>query len=259
MSTRKDDKLNRLLTTVPEGVAIPSPWLTANGYSPQLVRKYVQSGWLVRLASRVYARPGEPVGWEGALLGLQRLAEVRLHLGGVSALQRQGLAHYLPLADKPVIDLWGQARVPGWLDALEGAYFWDYHRRRLFSVDPPAGWVALPTNKRDWTLRASAPERAILEVLSEVGESESAFTYAAELFEGMTTARPAAVTALLQACTHHKAKRLFLFLATYYHPAWLKRLDLETFDLGHGRRLVTRGGRLDRRFEITVPEDFHAR
>ena len=78
------------------------------------------------------------------------------------------------------------------------------------------------------------------------------------LFEGLTMAKPPVVTALLRACTHSKAKRLFLFLAEHYHYPWLKRVQLNAIDLGKGKRMVTRGGRLDKRYQITVPEAFHA-
>ncbi|MFN2411287.1 MAG: AbiEi antitoxin N-terminal domain-containing protein, partial [Halomonas sp.] len=108
MSRQKDEKLNRLIRVIPEGVAIPSTWLTANGYSPQLVQKYVQSDWLTRLGSRVYSRPGHPVTWEGVILGLQRLGGFQLHLGGVSALNRQGLAHYLSLGGDAAVHVWTQ-------------------------------------------------------------------------------------------------------------------------------------------------------
>lgn len=258
MSIRKADKLNWLQGAVPEGVAVPSTWLTANGYSPQLVRKYVQSGWLLALGNRAYVRPGVPIGWEGVLLGLQRLGEFKLHLGGVSALSRQGLAHYLPLSGECLIRVWGQSKPPVWVAKLELDSQWAFHRRRLFATDPKDSWVDLPTRVRDWTLRVSAPERAVLEVLSEVDESISSFTFAAELFEGLITAKPALVTALLKACTQSKAKRLFLFLAEHYHHPWLKRVEIDCIDLGKGKRMVTRGGRLDKRYRITVPEAFHA-
>ena len=174
MGIRKDEKLKWLQQQIPEGVAIPSTWLSANGYNPQLVRKYVQSGWLNAVGSRVYARPGEPVTWEGVVLGLQKLAQLRLHIGGVSALNRQGLAHYLSLS-------------------------------------------------------------------------------------GDASARPSVVNALLRSCVHNKAKRLFLFLANHYAYPWTKRIDLDAIDLGRGKRLVTRGGRLDKHYQITVPDAFHAK
>lgn len=46
--------IKQLTGLLPEGVAAPSGWLAANGYSRQLVRKYVLSGW-----------PVFPVTWAG--------------------------------------------------------------------------------------------------------------------------------------------------------------------------------------------------
>lgn len=252
------NKLNHFQTTIPEGVAIPSTWFTANDYSPQLVRKYVQSGWLITLGSRVYARAGDEVGWEGILLGLQNLGHLNLHLGGVSALDSQGMAHHLPLGDNATIHVWGPDNPPGWINNLDLNVQWTFHRRRIFATDPDNGWIDIPTRVRDWTIRASAPERALLEILSEVDETVSSFTYAAELFEGLTTARPTVVTALLEACTHAKAKRLFLFLADYYHYPWLKIIDTDSIYLGKGKRTVTPGGRFNKRYQITVPQAYHA-
>lgn len=258
MGIRKDEKLNQLQQLIPEGVAIPSTWLTPNGYTPQLVRKYVQSGWLNALGSRAYARPGEAVTWEGVMLGLQRLGKLQLHVGGVTSLNRQGLAHYLSLSGDAVVHIWGQDRPPAWVEQVSLNVQWSFHRRRLFTQDPEEAWVMLPTKVRDWLLRGSAPERAILEVLSEVGETPSSFSFAAELFEGLTTLRPAVVNTLLQSCVHNKAKRLFLFLANHYGYPWTKRVDMDAVDLGRGKRMVTRGGKLDKRYQITVPEAFCA-
>jgi hypothetical protein len=259
MGIRKDEKLNQLQQLIPEGVAIPSTWLSANGYTPQLVRKYVHSGWLKALGSRVYARPGEPLTWEGVVLGLQRLSQLQLHVGGVTALNQQGLAHYLSLSGDATVHIWGKDRPPSWVEQISINAQWSFHRRGLFEEAPEQGWVMLPTKVRDWTIRGSASERAILEVLSEVDETPSSFSFAAELFEGLTTLRPAVVNALLKSCAHNKAKRLFLFLADYYAYPWIKRVDMDAIDLGRGKRMVTRGGKLDKRYQITVPEGFHAR
>lgn len=259
MGIRKDEKLNRLLRMAPEGVAIPSPWLTAQGYSRQLIRKYVQSGWLVALGSRgVYAHPGSPVEGEGVLLGLQHLGGFDLYSGGVSALERQGYAHYLSLGGNARMDIWGRDKPPQWLSELDLSPPWSFHRRQLFLTDPEGGWVDLPTKIRDWTLRVSAPERALLEVLSEVDETPASFIHVAELFEGLSTARPSVVTALLRACKHCKAKRLFLFFGAHYQHGWFKKVDDAGIDLGKGKRVITRGGKFDKRFQITVPEAFHA-
>jgi hypothetical protein len=110
---------------------------------------------------------------------------------------------------------------------------------------------------RDWTLTVSSPERAILEVLSLVDESAASFTHAAELFDGLPALRPALVQHLLEGCVSIKVKRLFLFLATRHETPWSRKLNTDRVALGQGKRLVTRGGRLDTTFSITVPEAFH--
>ncbi|MFZ1746404.1 MAG: type IV toxin-antitoxin system AbiEi family antitoxin domain-containing protein [Nitrospirales bacterium] len=254
--------LNRLLKELPEGVVVPSAWLSEQGISPQLVRKYVASGWLMALAHGAYARPALPVDWQGVVLALQRLAQQPIHVGGLSALNLQGLAHYLPLGGEPRIHLWNHgkdpARLPAWVSAISLPQPFVFHRQRLF--DPAIsgkGLAHVSTRVRDWTLTVAAPERAILEVLSLVDETAPSFTHAAELFEGLPALRPALVQQLLEGCVSIKVKRVFLFLASRHETPWSRKLNTEHVTLGNGKRLVTRGGRLDTQFSITVPEAFH--
>ena len=54
-SKKTSSLLSQLLQALPEGVAVPSAWLSAHGISPQLVRKYVASGWLVPLPPRAFS------------------------------------------------------------------------------------------------------------------------------------------------------------------------------------------------------------
>jgi len=144
------------------------------------------------------------------------------------------------------------------MDTLQTNFQWAFHRKKLFRSDSEKAWINLPTKIRDWTIRASAPERALLEVLSEVDETPSSFIFSAELFEGMTMARPAVINQLLQNCTHNKAKRLFLFLSEHFNYPWAKKINFDDVDLGKGKRLVTRGGIYNKKYQITVPENFRA-
>lgn len=261
--TKKNSSLiSQLLQALPEGVAVPSAWLSAHGISPQLVRKYVASGWLVPLARGVYARPAFPVGWQGVVLGLQRLAQRPVHVGGLSALNLQNLAHYLPLGGESSIHLWNDAqpvRMPSWATGIALPQTLVFHGEQLFDpVLASVGLASTTTQVRDWTLAVSAPERAIMEVLSLVNETSSSFTHAAELFEGLPALRPALAQRLLAGCRNIKAKRLFLFLAARQGEPWSRKLDIARIELGSGKRMVTRGGCLDARFLITVPESLSA-
>jgi hypothetical protein len=257
MGLQKDDKLNSLLERLPEDVAAPSHWLADQGYSRQLVRKYVQGNWLQALGRGVYARSQGTVTWEGVVLGMQRLADLQFHVGGVSALNRQGFAHYLLLGGENTIHLWGRDKVPAWVRAVSLTESLCFHTARLFADDADSvGINEMSSSVRDWALQVSGPERAILELLSLVDTTETSFTHAAELFAGLTSLRPDVINTLLTACTSIKVKRLFLFLADRHDYPWFSKVGWRQLDLGSGKRAVTKGGVLDKQFMITVPESF---
>ena len=257
MGLHKYEHLNSLLERLPEGVAAPSHWLADQGYSRQLVRKYVQGNWLQALGRGVYARPEGSVTWEGVVLGMQRLADLQFHVGGVSALNRQGFAHYLPLGGENTIHLWGRDRVPAWVRAVSLPESLCFHATRLFVEDAAdVGINEVPSGVRDWALRVSGSERAILELLSLVDTTDTSFTHAIELFAGLTSLRPDVVSALLAACVSIKVKRLFLFLADRHDYPWFSKVEWQQLHLGSGKRVITKGGVLDKQFMITVPENF---
>ena len=78
-----------------------------------------------------------------------------------------------------------------------------------------------------------------------------------KLFEGLTNLSPRRVSILLADCRSVKVKRLFFFFAACHGHAWLKRIDRSKVDLGSGKRMLVKGGRLDAATQITVPEDFN--
>lgn len=256
MSLLKDQKLRNLCQQLPEGVAAPSAWFAEQGYSRQLLYKYVHSGWLVKLGRGVYLRPGTQLDWQGVGLGLQHLAKAPFHLGGITALNQQGYAHYLPLGGESTLHWFGQGTVPAWINHLDLAAPFQFHTRQLFDESvADIGFTALATKTRDWTLKVSAPERAILEVLYQVERDGISFEHAAELFEGLTILRPALINKLLAACQSIKAKRLFLFLADYNQHAWVKRLKRDAIELGSSKLQIVKGGKWDKHYQITVPQE----
>ena len=75
--------------------------------------------------------------------------------------------------------------------------------------------------------------------------------------EGLADLSPRRLDALLHRTRSVKVKRLFFWLAERQGHAWMKRLDVGDFDLGRGKRVLARDGRLVRRYGITVPKTMH--
>ncbi len=105
-----------------------------------------------------------------------------------------------------------------------------------------------------YPIRYASRERAALELLDELPEHES-FQQVDALMEGMSDLSPRRLQILLEACASVKVKRLFLFFADRHRHAWLSRLDASRVDLGSGKRVLVKGGKLDPRYNITVPAD----
>jgi len=230
-----------------------SRWLEAQGAYQQLVHEYEKSGWIRRIGQGAYVRVGGTVDWTGGLHALQEQLKLPVHAGAKTALQLQGYAHYLAMGKGGSVTLFGSSgtRLPAWFRNYDWGVELRYTATKLFADDPKAG-----LSKKElatYTITVSSPERAIMEVLYLVPAEES-FEEAALLMEGLTTLRPRLVQSLLEQCRSVKVKRLFMFLAEAYNHAWVKKLDLSKVDFGKGKRMIVKGGRLDTKYNITVPD-----
>lgn len=104
------------------------------------------------------------------------------------------------------------------------------HKKSLFSENNrDLGFQYTETKVRDWTLKVSSPERAIMEVLYDVEKGGISFQHASELFEGLTNLRPRLVNKLLKSCRNDRTRRLFLFLADYHQHTWFKKVVDDCF------------------------------
>jgi hypothetical protein len=253
MNSEPRSKLNRLLRAWPQGTIAISRWLEAQGAYQQLVHEYEKSGWIQRIGQGAYLRAGDTAEWIGGLHALQEQMKLPVHAGAKTALQMQGYAHFLRLGKGGIVVLFGSpgTRLPAWFRQYEWGVELRYTTTKLFADDPDAGLTKKEQGKFDVTV--SAPERAIMEVLYLVPAEES-FEEAGLLMEGLTTLRPRLVQSLLEQCRSVKVRRLFMFLAESYNHAWVKKLDLSKVDFGKGKRMIVKGGRLDVRYNITVPD-----
>jgi hypothetical protein len=279
MAGQNAQKINRLERELAEGLLADTAWFKGRGYSRQLLNHYVATGWLEQPARGVYRRPRGSISWQQAVISLQTLLAYPLVVGGRSALELQGYAHYLPQTTTE-LHLYGSKPPPNWLYKLPLDIRFHYHSdRRLFrptenstltsssGAEPAApngpatdtasvSYVVQPWGQWDWPLTLSTPERAVLEIIEELPAHEG-FEHVDKLIEGLANLSPRRLQILLAACTSVKVKRLFFFFADRHHHAWLKRLKRSEIDLGTGKRMLFKGGKLDPTYQITVPGDLH--
>lgn len=237
MATTKPSKLNVLYSHLTPGSPLTSEDLAALGISADLAVHYVRAGWLARLARGVYCRPNDALALHPSLLLLQRKLG-GLHVGGKSALDWYGLRQYV--SQQPVLHLfgWVTGRLPEWFAERFPA---EYHRKRLFDEGPDALLHVGPFEGRDGAPQVSLPERALLELLSEVGVRQP-LQEARELVESTYTLRADVLRELLQRCTSVKTVRLCLQLGREGALPWVDKLDPDKLPTGSDRPWVSKTG-----------------
>lgn len=243
-----------LVSVLPEGLLVNRNWLKKKGFQRPLVDYYLRSGALDAVVRGVYRRPGPPLKWQHVAYSLQELG-FTVHVGGRSALDHQGMAHYLPLGTE-TIHLYSQNKLPGWLRMVKANAKFESRHRKLFTENAATlGCNTLPFGAWDWPLNYSTRERALLEYLDDL-EDGASFEMPDKYMESATILRPKLLMPLLLACKRVKTKRLFLWLAERQGYPWFKRLDISMLDLGSGKRVIYKGGVLNTKYNITVPREY---
>jgi hypothetical protein len=259
------DRRKKLAEMLPEGTITVSAWLLDNGFSRHAIDNLVKSGALTALHHGVYVRGSAPVQWQAIVYALQNILNMDVTVGGLTALEMQGFAHYLSLSEKKNIHLFGKDKMPGWINSLLADVTFTWHNdkellgREYRTKARPTGTKGLTSfvTERAWRdgfegLVVSSPERAMLEVLMDVPEKIS-FEHADQLMQGMTTLSPRTLQGLLELSGNVKIKRLFLWLSERHNYCWLQKLDRTRIDFGKGNRMLIKGGKLDKKYQISVP------
>ncbi len=215
------------------GVPVGRKWLAERAISPQLAYRYVQTGWLERVARGVFAKPGAPLDVEPSLRLLVETG-CRVHVGGKSALAWQGHRHNLSLGGEALTLYRRKGRpLPGWFVTR---FRPETDSRQLFAEE--AGQPAFVSEHPDHPgVPVSEPERAVLELLSGV-PARQGVEEAAQLVEGLVALRPAALQDLLSRCRSRKTVRLFLHFARASSLPVLDRLAPEHLPAGSSSRYV---------------------
>ena len=238
MRSSEQSLIKRVQTDLPRGAPFGLAALERLGVSAKLAAYYAQSGWLERLGQGVYAFPGDELDAHGAIKLLQERV-TGLHVAGRSALALQAVRHNLASRERLV--LWGDVRftLPSWFTSRFPARYtsarlfdWPEESLSAQSLTPPPGVGD--------GLRVSVPERAVLEMLYEVGTHQSQ-EEARSLFDGLRNLRKDMLVCLLGCCTTIKVVRLFLTWARETKLVDVDALvELNTLPVGSDKRWMSR-------------------
>src|SRR3989344_8335454 len=163
MARYKANKLNYLIRHAPNGKVLTSKWLKNQGVDHKLAWWYVRSGWLEHLGNKAYKRAGDKVNWPGAIAALQQQLKLPIHIGGKTALQLLGKAHYVPLSGISVVELFTLASttIPQWLTKASA---WGVevhiHKTILFNIQSQKLPGLTIEEIQGIMLQISTPERA---------------------------------------------------------------------------------------------------
>ncbi len=237
--------------SLPDGLVVDRPWLQRKGFTRSSIDYFIRSGKFQSVGRGAYRRPGPPLKWQHFVYSLQEQG-YPIHVGGRSALDLQGFAHYLPLGGIQTIDLYGISKLPTWLQEVQTTPHFKAGGTAAFSHLPEQALTTQPFGHWDWLLHFSTPELALFELLAQVRD-EADFSLLDKYFESSPTLRPDLLNALLQTCGSIKAKRLFLWFATRHQHPWYASLVTDRVSLGSGKRMIIAGGVLDKTYQITVP------
>ena len=251
-SISKTTKVNQLISNWPKGTLKTVSELESLGYTPQLLKVYVNSNWIELVGRGVYKIHNDEVGWQGALLALQRKSEeTRIHAGGKTALTLRGYGHYIKQHEN---------KVYFFSDRTENAHVWLKKFEQVVQIKNEVfdymkeDYITL-FNTGNFYIGISSTELAAMEMLYLIPREQS-FDEAIKIMEGLVTLRPQLVQRLLEECNSIKVKRLFLYMAEKNDLPCVKELDLDRVNLGSGKRSIVQNGILNKKYSITVPKEY---
>lgn len=220
----------KALAQQPRGRPIGTKELRALGVSPGLAAHYVRSGWLTRLGRGVFMFPNDTLQREPSVAFLASHVP-GMHVGGKTALAWRGVRHNVGPRER--LSLWGDrsARLPSWFTQRFPA---TYVTRGLFDPKLPNGFAIGPLPEAPDGPPVSAPERALLELLSEVGAGQG-IEEARNIMEGVRTPRIDVLGSLLKHCPVVKVVRLCVQWAEELNLDWATEARAAAGPRGRGR------------------------
>jgi len=243
---QNETNLNQILKKIPHNTAVTVQWLKEQGISGSLIHAYKKNSWLKSLGAGAYSKLNDIVDLDGALYALQNQLNLSFHTGGISALSLQGINHNISFNRKIYIYGSRGEKLPKW---FQEKFNDDIEVIKTEFLPENTGFI--DSGSKDFTVKISSKERAVLEMIYLTPDKNS-LNEVYQLMELLSVLHPNLLQGLLENCTSIKVKRIFLYIAEKLNYPWFSRLDIQRIDLGSGKRIIEKGGRLDKKYNIVI-------
>jgi hypothetical protein len=242
-STSKTVSFKDVLRKLPRGEPLDNATLQQHGVNAFRASALARRAWLVHLARGVYMLPGDTLTRDGCLAFLSGQIP-GLHVGSKTALAWRGVRQSVVFRER--LSLWGDKakRLPDWFTQRFQAH---YQATQLFDDKLPPALGLQPLPHGDARVLVSVPERAVLEMLSDIGKGQS-LSEARDLVENLPSLRGKVLDELLMHTTRIKVIRIAAKLAHDMKLPWAELAERHSERIGGGARwvAVTKSGeRLD--------------
>jgi Transcriptional regulator, AbiEi antitoxin, Type IV TA system/Transcriptional regulator, AbiEi antitoxin N-terminal domain len=189
--------------------------------------------------------PGDTLTRDGSLAFLSGQI-TGLHVGSKTALAWRGVRQNVALRE--IVNLWGDKpkHLPDWFTKRFQAH---YQATKLFDDKLPTNRGLQPLPAGDPRVLVSVPERAMLELFSDIGKRQS-LVEARDLVESLSGLRVKVLDELLMHTTRIKVVRLAAAFAAELKLPWADLATKHSERVGGGKRWVAvsrTGERLDLR------------
>ncbi|MEY3901187.1 MAG: hypothetical protein RL189_493 [Pseudomonadota bacterium] len=244
----------RLLLRLRPSEVVTSERLRGEGISARLATYLKDSGTLLSLGVGAYVRGHDKPSFASAIAALLHQLKLPLHIGGRTALELQGVSQYLRLGSGQIawIFVFKKTKLPLWFTKQNWDTIPKLIQTKFLKQNISANLRTVSVD--GFEIQVSRRELAILETIFLIGKSHR-FEEVDELFGTLTTLDASVLQKLLESCQSIRVARIFLYLAHKHEHPWIREIDESKIELGRGKRAVVKGGKLDARYQITVPAD----
>jgi hypothetical protein len=227
--------LQRLMEEAPRGQPLDAEMLRDMGISPQQASYMVSSGWMVRLSRGAYLLTGDSPSRDGIIAHLSRRVP-GLHVGGKTALDWHSVRNNVQTRERVV--LWGNSpyEMASWIEA---SMLYTYQTTQLFGDGLAEGAGLEPVRDGNHGVLVSVPERALLELASDIGKRGQkglSLEEAVKFIPSLPPLRPKVLDSLLSDCTRVKVVKLVRDLTAASGTLSASDLQKHVDRLGAGKR-----------------------